>query len=83
MPARPRPALRTHRDVGTTNRMSRASAVDEATWMLILSLVVVTVLISVGLLQLSITGDPGSLFRNLGIGLLLVLFSVGFYRKWR
>ena len=51
--------------------------------MLILSLVVVTVLISVGLLQLSITGDPGSLFRNLGIGLLLVLFSVGFYRKWR
>ena len=49
--------------------------------MLILSLVVVIVLIGVGLLQLSITGDYGSFFRNLGIGLLLLLFSVGFYRK--
>jgi len=56
--------------------------IDSATWILVLSAVVVTFLVGVGLLQLSLTGDLGSFFRNLGIGLLLLLFSVGFYRKW-
>lgn len=63
--------------------MSDSDSVDVATWMLVLSGVVVAFLVGVGLLQLSITGDLGSFFRNLGIGLLLLLFSVGFYRKWR
>ena len=62
--------------------MIDADAVDSATWMLVLSAVVVTFLVGVGLLQLSLTGDLGSFFRNLGIGLLLLLFSVGFYKKW-
>ena len=63
--------------------MSDSESVDVATWMLVLSGVVVAFLVGVGLLQLSITGDLGSFFRNLGIGLFLLLFSVGFYRKWR
>ncbi|OLZ41487.1 hypothetical protein A6E15_11040 [Natrinema saccharevitans] len=62
--------------------MNSTGTVDEATWMLVLSLVVVTFLVGVGLLQLSMTGDLGSFFRNLGVGLFLLLFSVGFYRKW-
>ncbi|MFD1587682.1 hypothetical protein ACFR9U_11870 [Halorientalis brevis] len=63
--------------------MRDSESVDVATWMLALSGVVIAFLVGVGLLQLSITGDLGSFFRNLGIGLLLLLFSVGFYRKWR
>jgi hypothetical protein len=50
--------------------------------MLLLSVVVIVFLVGVGLLQLLTTGDVGSFFRNLGIGLFLALFSVGFYRKW-
>jgi high-affinity Fe2+/Pb2+ permease len=55
---------------------------DEATWMLILAVVVSAFLVAVGLLQLSFDGDVGDFFRNVGIGLLLLAFSVGFYRKW-
>ena len=83
VPAQPRPALRAHWSLVTADRMRRASTIDEATWMLILSLVVVTILISVGVVQLSTDGDSGAFFRNLGISLFLVLFSVGYYRKWR
>lgn len=50
--------------------------------MLFLSVVVIAFLVGVGVLQLLSTGDVGSFFRNLGIGLFLTLFSVGFYRKW-
>lgn len=62
--------------------MSDESTADVATWMLLLSVVVIVFLVGVGLLQLLTTGDVGSFFRNLGIGLFLALFSVGFYRKW-
>ena len=62
--------------------MPENAAADVTTWMLVLSGVVIAFLVGVGLLQLSLTGDLGSLFRNLGIGLVLALFSVGFYRKW-
>ncbi|WP_254522469.1 hypothetical protein [Natrinema caseinilyticum] len=51
--------------------------------MLALSLGASTVLVGVGLVQLSITGDRGSVLRTLGIGLFLVLFTVGYYRTWR
>ncbi|SEP17518.1 hypothetical protein SAMN05216388_104022 [Halorientalis persicus] len=50
--------------------------------MLLLSGVVISFLIGVGLLQLLRTGDLGPFFRDLGIGLVLLLFSLGFYRKW-
>ncbi|SDG24638.1 hypothetical protein SAMN05216218_11949 [Halorientalis regularis] len=50
--------------------------------MLVLSGVVIAFLIGVGLLQLLRTGDLGSFLRDLGIGLVLLLFSLGFYRKW-
>ena len=62
--------------------MPENAAADVTTWMLVLSGVVIAFLVGVGLLQLSLTGDLGSLFRNLGIGLVLALFSAGFYRKW-
>jgi len=63
--------------------MAENASRDVATWMLVLAVVVIAFLVGVGLLQLTITGDLGSFFRNLGIGLLLLAFSVGFYRKWR
>ncbi|SDE02602.1 hypothetical protein SAMN05192552_11055 [Natrinema hispanicum] len=50
--------------------------------MLALSILVIAVLVGVGLLQVYLNSDYGSLFRNLGIGVLLLLFSIGFYRKW-
>ena len=56
--------------------------VDAATWMLVLAVVVVAFLVGVGLLQLSLGGSVGDFFRNFSIGLLLLAFSVGFYRKW-
>ncbi len=63
--------------------MSSTRTSDEATWALALSVVVVTFLVGVGLLQLSISGDRGSFLRNVGIGLFLFLFSVRYYRTWR
>lgn len=62
--------------------MPETASADVATWMLVLSGVVITFLIGVGLLQLLCTGDLGSFVRDLGIGLVLLLFSLGFYRKW-
>ena len=62
--------------------MNRTDTVDDATWMLALSILVIAVLVGVGLLQVYLNSDYGSLFRNLGIGVLLLLFSIGFYRKW-
>ncbi|RZV06652.1 hypothetical protein BDK88_3676 [Natrinema hispanicum] len=50
--------------------------------MLVLSILVIAILVGVGILQVYLSGDYGSLFRNLGIGVLLLLFSIGFYRKW-
>jgi hypothetical protein len=55
---------------------------DAATWMLVLAGVVVAFLVSVGLVQFSLTGSVGKLARNVAIGTLLSLFAVGFYRKW-
>ncbi|MFD1563928.1 hypothetical protein ACFR99_10240 [Haloarchaeobius amylolyticus] len=62
--------------------MNSTDTVDDATWMLVLSILVIAVLVGVGLLQLYLSRDYGSFFRSLGIGVLLLLFSVGFYRKW-
>ncbi|WP_139246264.1 hypothetical protein [Natrinema hispanicum] len=62
--------------------MNSTDTVDDATWMLALSILVIAVLVGVGLLQVYLNSDYGSLFRNLGIGVLLLLFSIGFYRKW-
>ncbi|WP_139203657.1 hypothetical protein [Halorientalis persicus] len=62
--------------------MPENASADVATWMLLLSGVVISFLIGVGLLQLLRTGDLGPFFRDLGIGLVLLLFSLGFYRKW-
>ncbi|WP_092695085.1 hypothetical protein [Halorientalis regularis] len=62
--------------------MPETASADVATWMLVLSGVVIAFLIGVGLLQLLRTGDLGSFLRDLGIGLVLLLFSLGFYRKW-
>ncbi|ELZ24684.1 hypothetical protein C476_03498 [Natrinema limicola JCM 13563] len=62
--------------------VNSTDTVDDATWMLVLSILVIAVLVGVGLLQVYLSGDYGSLFRSIGIGLLLLLFSVGFYRKW-
>jgi hypothetical protein len=55
---------------------------DAATWILVLAAVVIAFLVGVGLLQFSLTGNVGTLARNLAIGVLLALFSVGFYHKW-
>lgn len=52
------------------------------TWVLVLAAVVIAFLVAVGLLQFSLTGNVGNLARNLTVGALLALFSVGFYRKW-
>ncbi|QDX39375.1 hypothetical protein [Salarchaeum sp. JOR-1] len=62
--------------------MPENASADVATWMLVLSGVVIAFLIGVGLLQLLRTGDLGQFLRDLGIGLVLLLFSLGFYRKW-
>jgi len=62
--------------------VNSTDTVDDATWMLALSILVIAVLVGVGLLQVYLNSDYGSLFRNLGIGVLLLLFSIGFYRKW-
>ncbi|WP_130501511.1 MULTISPECIES: hypothetical protein [Natrinema] len=62
--------------------MNSTDTVDDATWMLVLSILVIAILVGVGILQVYLSGDYGSLFRNLGIGVLLLLFSIGFYRKW-
>jgi hypothetical protein len=51
-------------------------------WMFALFLVAILLLVAVGFGSFQQTGDVGSLARNLGIGLLLLLFSVAFYRKW-
>jgi len=55
---------------------------DAATWILVLAAVVIAFLVGVGLLQFTLTGNVGNLARNLTVGVLLALFSVGFYRKW-
>lgn len=62
--------------------MPESATTDVTTLMLALSGPVIAFLVGVGLLQLSITGDPGPFFRDLGVGLVLLLFSAGFYRKW-
>ncbi|WP_336037722.1 hypothetical protein [Halobacterium yunchengense] len=62
--------------------MPEDATADVATWMLVLSGVVVAFLVGVGLLQLSLTGDVGSFARDLGIAVVLVAFGAGFYRKW-
>lgn len=62
--------------------MTDPGSSDAATWMLGLSLLVVTFLVAVGLIQLSMGGELGDFLRNLGIGILLLLFSVGFYQRW-
>jgi hypothetical protein len=43
---------------------------------------VITFLITIGVLHVVLHGDTGTFFRYLGIGLLLSAFGVGFYRKW-
>ena len=55
--------------------MTDRGAFETETLMLLLSLLVIGFLISVGVLQYTLTGDPGNLFRNLGIGVILLAFS--------
>jgi len=51
-------------------------------WMFALFLGAILLLVAVGFGSFQQSGDVGSLARNLGIGLLLLLFSVAFYRKF-
>ncbi|RLM53255.1 hypothetical protein DVK02_14785 [Halobellus sp. Atlit-31R] len=62
--------------------MTDRGALEAETLMLLLALLVVVFLLGVGTLQYLLTGDPGNLFRNIGIGTILLVFSVGFYRRW-
>jgi hypothetical protein len=52
------------------------------TWMFALLLGAILILVAVGFGSFQQSGDVGALARNLGIGLLLLLFSVAFYRKF-
>lgn len=63
--------------------MARTESVDVATWTLLLTGLVVALLLVTGLVQYTASGDLGSVFRNVGIGGLLVAFSVGLSEKWR
>lgn len=62
--------------------MSNRGQVDSETLMLVLTGVVVLILIGVGLLRLYIDGEFGTLLRNLGIAVVLLVLSIGLYRRW-
>jgi heme A synthase len=63
--------------------MSVLGRLETETLALTLALFVVGILAGVGVLRLYLGGDTGALFRNLGIAVLLAVFSVALYRKWR
>ncbi|WP_327054085.1 hypothetical protein [Halomicrococcus gelatinilyticus] len=62
--------------------MSDRGQVDSETLLLLLTGVVVLILIGVGLLRLYIDGEFGTLLRNLGIAVVLLVLSLGLYRQW-
>ena len=62
--------------------MSNRGRVASETLLLLLTGVVVLILIGVGLLQVYLSGEFGTLLRNLGIAVVLVVLSLGLYRRW-
>jgi len=62
--------------------VSNRGRVASETLLLLLTGVVVLILIGVGLLQVYLSGEFGPLLRNLGIAVVLVVLSLGFYRRW-
>jgi len=62
--------------------VSNRGRVASETLLLLLTGVVVLILIGVGLLQVYLSGEFGTLLRNLGIAVVLVVLSLGLYRRW-
>jgi hypothetical protein len=62
--------------------MADGRSFDSNDLMLALAGFVVLFLVVVGALQLVVQHETGAFFRNLGVGVFLLAFSVAFYRKW-
>lgn len=56
--------------------------VETETLLLLLTGVVLFLLLGVGVLQLYFNGKTGPLIRNLGIAVVLLIFSLALYRHW-
>lgn len=63
--------------------MTNAENGSIAVWVLVIAALLLGLLAVTGLLQYRQTGDIGDLLRNVGIGAVLLAFSVGLYRKWK
>ncbi len=63
--------------------MTDASRFEIATVMMALAVLVVTLLVGVGVLQLYLSEETGPLLRNLVVAVILLVFSTALYRQWR